>query len=236
MPAKTLTFKRLRFTNPYKRFQQNFKRDAEALPKAEAAFTWATARGSMRPAPKKPKQKFGRFGFQKAYTQKAYNNRVAKYGKNTPKTFLRKGLYSPPGHPPFNHTKGFSLKSMKFVPIGGGADIPHARPTGGRVLAWRVGPIMNTRKSWTKPVPALHEYGGTVRINKQASTYTDRGWTLQRKNRGTGTAVYPERPYMRPAAEKARRDVKAKFGGSIPRLTKMGNVDKTNGIRAWRKY
>ena len=238
MPAKTLVFKKVRFTNPFKRFRTIFKSDAEDLPKKHAAFTWATARGSMRPAPKKPKAQFGRFGFQKAYTQKTYNKRLAKYGKGTPRTFLRKGLYSPPGHPPFNHTKGFSLKSMKFVPLGGGAEIPRASSAGGRVISWRVGPMGQSTKGkrWRKPVPALMEYGGKVKVSKQKVWYTDRGQTVRRMSGGTGTMVYPPRPYMRPAGRKAERDIKAKHGGSLPRLVKMGRVQQTVGMSARRTY
>jgi hypothetical protein len=214
MPAKVITFREHRFTNPYKRILKNFERDAQDLPLAEAAFIRRRARSIMRKGPQNPKTRFGNL--------QAYSKRSQKYGKY----YWRKGMYSRPGHPPFYHTKGFNLRTIWFGPIQT-SDVSIPRARGQKVTAYRVGPKYNAGKfRRTTPVPALHEFGGVVHVKKRGATFKTRvpGIRFRRKNNGNGTLNYPARPYMKPAAAEARVSVKAKKGGSLPRLVKLGGL------------
>lgn len=219
MPAKSLSFKRLRFTNPYKRIRSNFRRDAADLPKAEAAFIRRRAISLMKKGPNRPRTLYGQL---KSYKQR--HRRTGRY------FYWQKGIYSRPGHPPFHYGKPFDLRKIFFDQISASdVGIPTSSYRGGHVNAWRVGPrLFNGPKRGRRsaiPIPQLHEYGGTVQLgSRKSKTFKTRVKSVRLRRREEGTAKYPARPYMRPAAEEGRRSARAKKGGSIPRLTKMGGM------------
>lgn len=104
--------------------------------------------------------------------------RIGGFIRNVAKRSMRKGgkkqRSSAPGQPPRRQDN--TIYNLTFYAYG--------RATGEVV----VGPVgLNSSK-----VPALHEFGGTVRrVNRSGKAYE---------------AKYPPRPYMRPALEKARQD------------------------------
>lgn len=212
--AQTLKFKKLWKKNPFPSQFKAFERDAEKLPKREAAFTQRRAKSIMRKAPQRPRSRFGNL---QPYSERIRKKRWAKYERTH---FWRKGLYSRPGHPPFWHgDKNFSLKKIEFHTTQ--PKLSHAK--GGKTYAYVVGPIYAPSKN-RKPVPGLHEYGGSVRLasrNKgRVTRFEDRGMPMFR--RAQGRLRYPPRPYMRPAAKEARESSQRKSPNSLKKLTKLG--------------
>ena len=225
---QTLKFKKLKFDRPFKGIMRSFQRDAKKLPEREAAFTRRRARSIMKKAPKKPKSLYGNY---RMYTQSTYAKRQARFaarGKNSTQGYWRKGLYSRPGHPPFYHDSQaqFNLRTIVFGPITGSPKIPTPSTRAGDVYAWRVGPVYNVNGPMrSTPIPALHEYGGTIRLqyNRRRPTYKDRGIRLRYRNQRKGEQVrYAARPYMRPAAKEARESAARKAPNSLRKITKLG--------------
>lgn len=217
MATKTVAIKKIRFTNPFPAIAKSFERAAEKLPELEAVFIRTRARSIMKKAPKKPKTPYGRLT--------PWGKRSKKAGKY----YWKKGLYSRPGHPPHYHPESgdFNLRKISFSRIQS-PQIPHKSASGGKLNAWRVGPMFRKNKWQPQPVPALHEYGGTIRFRKKmgATFKTRNGWKLRRNPRQTPSGdmvlTYPPRPYMRPAAKEARESAMRKMGPSLKELTKLG--------------
>jgi hypothetical protein len=231
--SRQVAFKKVQLIPAYRlKFPfRRLRRDAEALPRWEAATTGKTAKRSMRKGPKKPKSRFGQL--------KAYRS-----GKKYGKFYWQKGLYSRPGHPPFHYGKPFDLRRIEYAPIALSAakrirrtDFRHTLGAGIK-HGYRVGPVYKSSFHST-PVPQLHEFGGSVKIRKQASVFQTRNPNIRLRRTGwigpggttgvtggTGSLHYPPRPYMRPAGHKTRTG--GRKGGSLRWLYKLG------GMRGYR--
>lgn len=225
---KTLKFKKLKFDRPYKGILRSFQRDAKKLPEREAAFTRRRARSIMKKAPKKPKSRYGNY---QMYSTTVYNRRQQRMnarGKSSSQGYWRKGLYSRPGQPPFYHDSQaqFNLRTIVFGAITGSPKIPTPSRRNADIYAWRVGPVYNVNGPMrSTPIPSLHEYGGTVRLqyNRRRATYKDRGIRQRYRNQRKGELVrYPARPYMRPAAKEARESAARKAPNSLKKIARLG--------------
>ena len=222
---KTLTFKRLKFLNPYPVLLRAYTKDARKLPEREAAFTYRRARSIMKKGPKKPKSRFGNY---RMYSQSTYlrrQKRLAGTGQLTKPGWWKKGLYSRPGQPPFYHggSKDFNLRSIRFSKVN--PQISHARSTGA-IYAWRVGPVYKPSKIAT-PVPQLQEFGGTVTLRhaRGKKSFTTKGLKQTHIKTNTGqTLRYPPRPYMAPASKEARESAARKSPHTLKAFTKMGGM------------
>ncbi len=210
--ARILKFKRITFNNPFKGWRRAFDKDARDLPMREARFTRVRARSIMRKAPQRPRTVYGQI--------KAYSKRSKKYGKY----YWQKGLYSRPGHPPFHHGQTFNLRTIAYREIRATNMPTKPLKPGGRLINYRVGPIYKERP-WepSKPVPMLHEWGGTVSLQpRDGQTYKTRNPKIRLRRKEAGKAVYKRRPYMEPAAEEARWSAMKKSPQSMKKLYKLG--------------
>ena len=209
-----LAIKKIRFSNPWKSIGRNFQRDAENLPKREAAFIRRRAKSIMRKAPKKPKTPYGNMKLQKRKTKRHMS------------AYWQKGAYSRPGHPPYYHGSAkFNLRFITFGPVQQ-PTIPRHAKSGGDVYAQRVGPVFKPNKWNPTPIPGLHEYGGKVRLSRKGKTYTDNSKRIKMRRRlaGNGVADYPERPYMRPSAIEGRESSARKAPNSYKKLLTLGGL------------
>ena len=221
--ARAIQFRLVQKTNKFKSVKSYLTRPlAEKNNMAEtyAKFIRVKARSLMKPAPKNPRQDLGRYGRSQAYTPQAYARRLSK-GK-TETHFWRKGLYSKPGDAPFYHKANFNLRRIEYKEVSSG-QVTHPslrlRTNGvpaGLVKGYIVGPMYKPNKLRTS-IPALHEFGGMVRLPRTATdTYTGRNGAVMRyasaNNAFTkGTVTYPARPYMKPAGILGKQEADRKF-------------------------
>ena len=179
-----------------------------------AARTALIAKRSMPKAPKSTKNK------KRLGTFKAYGKSTKSYQKGK-RYYFSKGLYSPPGQPPFWHPKGpnpkrrgkASLKLIKYVRVGSATH-------------WRVGPEYFPQRG-SIPVPALHEHGGVAKM--RTKNYYDRAGKKHARLQSF-TARYPPRPYMKPAFEKAKHD-KQRGRSIIDRINNAGGMKASRRVR-----
>ena len=230
--GKSFQLKKITYKFPYKKVRQKNKAPLEGkynIADRISRFTGVAAKSSMRPQPKKPRafESQGKtlYGHKKAYSQKAYQKRQAKYGTGTSKTFWRKGLYSRPGQPPFYDRKNsgslfaslrggmvwsVKMNSTSYSKLNVGGHLSYPGKGGPpKKKGYIAGPLFRRGGQFSStPVPALHEHGGT-QTNK-AKTHTGRNGVAIR-HRTPGTTRYPKRPYMAPAGIKAQKDIKVKY-------------------------
>ena len=210
MATKTVTFKKLYFTNPYKvllrKVNREFSVQKGSIVEREAAETRLIARRSMKKAPNRPKTRFGQL------RQYGMNTKSYKRGK---RSFYQKGMYSKPGSPPFHHGQHFNLRFILYDSAPQPALRTGISQFGARrTSVYRVGPKYDSSKAQYyrligtrgRPVPGLQEYGGTIRLRStQRSRKDRRGFRVEIDLTETGTLRYPERPYMRPAGKIAQQ-------------------------------
>ena len=207
---KVVQFKKLHRVNHFKKIRAKNRSVLTGqynIAETYARFTRVKARSLMRPQPKSPNRKLGLYGNLAAYSKKS-----KRYGQ----FYWKKGLYSRPGHPPFysRDTKGSTYNSLyggmiyKEISRGQSTIKMPSISAKAQFKGYRVGPTYKPSKHST-PVPVLHEAGGTIRTGKSLR-YKARNQMFIRR-RQSGTARYPARPYMEPAARLAKKEADKKM-------------------------
>jgi len=209
-----------------KTFDRSFKTKRNPA-ETFARFTRKKAQTRMRKAPPNPSKKRGLYGRDRMYTQKAWMKRVKKYGASTSMYFKQKGLYSRPGDPPFYHQSGsnFNLKTMGLQEVSkasltiAGATLSTFGQRGSTLQgkgtrAYITGPLMIrgvTGRRGRKPVPQLHEEGGIVAWKQPKKPVISHRNNVRTARMSRHGAIYPKRPYMKPASKEAIREANLKM-------------------------
>jgi hypothetical protein len=207
--SKVLRFKKIRLYNQFPAIARMIDKGAsnpDKIMERYVATARLIARRSMKKAPKRPKSRFG--------NRQPYSKRSKKFGQS----YWRKGQYSRPGEPPFYHgdqkkAGKATLRSIEYHRVS-------YNP--GQSSRWQVGPT--TLAGTTGVIPGLHEHGGSVRV-KSLGYYDRQGRRITRPT--AGLAIYPKRPYMRPALLKAKAYTSA--GKSF--LLSMNSIGKMRPIK-----
>ena len=187
----------------------------------------------QRKAPKKPRI-FKGDDTKTLYGVRATYKPTTKKFQQGKRSYAKKGLYSKPGSPPFWHQK--SSNPFQTMRIIASFDVK------GYALAWTnlyagagdikdikvVGPAIRWNMRRGKPVPILHEQGGTVRIGRGQPTYLNRnGAEIMRKS--PATAVYPARPFVGPGGAMGAREAWTKYSES--KLTRIWGMKPKSVVK-----
>lgn len=185
----------------------------------------------QRKAPKKPRwyksdQNRTLYGYRATYSPRSKSFQQGK------RRYVKKGLYSKPGSPPFYHRPGESNPFLTMRKVGEFDQKGYAqqwRPlfnsgrNRGKVVNSKVtGPAVRKNRRGGKPVPILHEEGGTVRLGR------GRGLTYQARNgadiirQNVGVAKYPKRPFVKPGSRAGSLEAWKKY--SRKKLTRIGGM------------
>lgn len=130
-------------------------------------------------------------------------NRLGGFIRTTARRSIRRRSYkvtSPPGSPPFAHIKHptATLKNIQYAYV----------PASDSMVA---GPLLlhgGNKRSYGKPVPAVHEFGGD-RVNIMWR------WIDGKKTKRLRPGSYPPRPFMRPALGKALTAEKLRWAWGV---------------------
>lgn len=167
------------------------------------------AKNSMKTVPKNPKG--GKYGRQVETTYKSGK----KVGQR--RSYFQKGRYSAPGKPPFKRYGPPNLRTIEFS-------------VNMRKQEVIIGPILlNGSRKMSRPVPNLHEFGGTVRRTYMVSAKKRAQVRSNQSRRGTAsssgqrsmmrsktrTYKYPARPFMLPALRAGVRWLKYRSARSF---------------------